>query len=323
MIGVILAGGIGRRLWPYSRETWPKFLLRIHHKKTLLQNTLLRFIPSIKPEHIFIVANYTHQPLIKDDLKELKLKFKTGNILGEPEVRNTAPAVALASQWILKNFGKAVMAIVPADHIIEGKRKFQEKLKQAEKVAKEGYLVTFGITPERPATGYGYIERDEKCKVKSGKSKVYKVKKFVEKPDVKRARAFLKSGKYLWNSGIFVVRADVVMEEIKRYMPGLYSRMSRWDGRDRLYLEKAYKRMKAESIDRGVVEKSEKVAVIPLQLKWKDLGDWEEVAREFPSDRTGNFLRGRVVNINSRNITVLGARRLIGTIDLELSLIHI
>ncbi len=310
---VILAGGIGSRFWPLSRETTPKQLLKVVGDESLLKSTIKRLSPVVKPANISIVTNARQAEIIKLHLAGTKRTQSPWYII-EPMGRNTAPAIGLAAVELMKRDPEAVMAVLPADHLIEDGRAFRTILSKAVSVAEDGLLVTFGIKPTSPETAYGYIKSARTFKRKNGLM-VRKVERFVEKPDIRRARAFLRQGGYYWNSGIFLWKASRILEEFKRHMPDLYELlMAIREGMD---IEEAYGRMPSVSIDHGVLEKTKDVVVIPVDFPWSDLGSWNSFADVLERDSNGNIIKGRAVDIGSRNSIIMGCDRVVATIGLK------
>ncbi|MBI5643845.1 MAG: mannose-1-phosphate guanylyltransferase/mannose-6-phosphate isomerase [Deltaproteobacteria bacterium] len=325
--GVILAGGVGARFWPLSRATSPKQLLRIAGEESLLKATIKRLRPLVPLEKISIVTNSTQAETIMTHLAAgvgARDKKKSRRpisrpcrpeIIAEPVGRNTAPAIGLAALTLLKKDPEAVMAVLPSDHLIGNGRTFLETLRAAERVAREGRLVTFGIVPTRPETGYGYIKAAKGAFKNVGKIKVRRVERFVEKPALKKAKKYLAQDGYYWNSGIFVWKAKTILEEIRLHLPGLYGNLlSMRRGAD---VKDVYKKIRPVSIDRGVLEKTSNIAVIEARFPWSDMGSLPSLGEVFPPDRDGNVIKGRVVDIGSRNSLIIGSDRVVATIGLK------
>jgi mannose-1-phosphate guanylyltransferase/mannose-6-phosphate isomerase len=234
-----------------------------------------------------------------------------GNILLEPEPKNTAPAVGLGALHMAKAERGCIMAVLPSDHVIRNVGRFHAALKKAGKLARDGWLVVFGIRPARPETGYGYIKQA----VSLGDG-AFEVRRFVEKPDRETAGRYLESGDYLWNSGMFVWKAETVLGEIRKQMPGLYKGLGRIrDAMGRMVEE--FARLEPVSIDYGVMEKASKVAVLPVDFGWSDLGSWDAVGEVIPPDADGNVTVGRVVSMGCRDTTVFADNRLVATVGLS------
>jgi mannose-1-phosphate guanylyltransferase/mannose-6-phosphate isomerase len=317
LYGVILAGGIGSRFWPLSRETTPKQLLRVVGEESLLKKTLARITPLIPLERTFIVTNPAQAETIRLHLGYGKKPARPGYVI-EPVGRNTAPAIGLAAVELVKRDPQAVMAVLPADHLIGNAQAFRRALKAAFKVAGEDHLVTFGIPPAGPETGYGYIKAGATLRgsiKKYGGFRVRPVKRFVEKPDIRRARKYLKEGGYYWNSGIFVWKAQRILDEFKRHLPRVYKRlMDIKQGSDPAL---AFRAMEAISIDHGVLEKTGNVMVIEAGFAWSDMGSWSSLKEVFRADRRGNIMKGRVIDIGSTDSVLLASGRLVATIGLN------
>lgn len=310
----ILAGGIGSRFWPLSRETAPKQVLKVAGDESLLRATIRRLEPLMPHECVNIVTSAAQAEIIRTHLAYDGIAALPGYII-EPFGRNTAPAIALAAFRIQEKDPDAIMAVLPADHIIGDGKSFVKTLKAAVSVAQDDRLVTLGIAPTSPETGYGYIKAHGKPLNKVNGFEVMRVDSFVEKPDMRRAKQYLKDGGYYWNSGIFAWKASVILAEIEKHLPGIRA------GLDALRrgapIEDAYKGMEAISIDHGVLEKAKDMVVIPTAFDWSDVGSWRSMSDVLPSDERGNVIRGRVVEIGSRNSIIFGCERLVAAIGLE------
>ncbi len=308
---VIMAGGSGTRLWPWSRRARPKQFLRFNSPYTLLQETYRRVLPLTSPERVLVVTNRRFVNEVQEQLPELPPE----NVLGEPEGRNTAPAIGWAAVVLHRRDPNAVMAALPADHIIARVERFRRVLRAAVAVAQEGYIVTLGITPTHPATGYGYIEQGDVLTEREGFT-VYRLLRFTEKPDRTTAEAFLKAGRYVWNSGMFIWRVDRVLREIQQQMPDLYAGLERlgavWGTPAAPEtLAEVWPTLPKESVDYGIMEHVTDAAVIPADIGWNDVGSWEAVYQEYPKDASGNAVSGEVLMIDAEDNLVLGERRLV------------
>lgn len=324
---VILAGGGGTRLWPLSRAHYPKQFLKLLGEHTLLQQTVLRPGALIPPERFWIVTGKEQEFIVRSQLAALP-EFGTdaGQILVEPVGRNTAAAIGLAAVHLLRHDPEAVMAVMPADHWIARPNVFVALLEQAAQLAQDGVLVTLGIIPDRPETGYGYIRRGAQVfgsPSTSGEGVVaYRVERFVEKPTVQKAREYLDSGTYYWNGGIFLWQASTILAEIAAHMPALAQGLreitqSLAGNASAQTLEAVYHRLESVSIDYGVLEKSSRIVVLPADIGWSDLGEWTTIHRLFPRDERGNSLGKNVIDIESENSFVYGSGRTIATIGLK------
>lgn len=289
---VVMAGGVGSRFWPRSKKALPKQLIKIFGDHTMIQATVNRIDDLIDRKRIFIITNELQAPEVKNQLKDIPEE----NIIVEPFGRNTAAAIGLASVIIKAKDPEAVTIVLPADHIINEEEIFRNTLHNAAMFAYEKKaLVTIGIHPTRPETGYGYIQIDDK-KVQDN---IYKVLTFAEKPNYATAVRFLESGDFLWNSGMFIWRVDTILEEIRTYMPDLYEglleigkHLDKKDFHD--VLVKTYGQMKKISVDYGIMEKSTKVYLTKGFFTWSDVGSWEEVYQLSEKDSNGNAVTGKV-----------------------------
>ena len=292
LFAVIMAGGIGARFWPRSKKQSPKQLLKIVGDSTMIQETVQRINGLVPKENILIVTNEIQKPGIVEQLPDIPIE----NVIIEPFGRNTAACIGLASIIIQQRSPDAITFIMPADHIIKDSDKFLETLKTAAKFSSENQaLVTIGIQPTRPETGYGYIQIDED----SGKDNVYKVLTFAEKPNYATAVNFIKSGDFFWNSGMFIWKIDTILEEIKILMPDLFEglikikeQLNNPDFQN--ILSEVYGHLKSISIDYGIMEKSDKVFLVKGQFSWSDVGSWEAVYELSEKDGDGNVKVGTV-----------------------------
>ncbi len=292
IFAVIMAGGIGSRFWPRSKEKTPKQLLKIFGDKTMIQETVSRLEGLVEKNDIYIITNKVQKLEIQNQLPELPAE----NIIEEPFGRNTAAAIGLASTIISSKYKDAVTIVLPADHMIREKDEFHNTLLTAAKFAydKKG-LVTIGIVPTRPETGYGYIQIDEK----EFSNEIFKVLTFAEKPNYATAVRFLESGDFFWNSGMFIWRVDTILEEIKMYIPELYEGLEnlKKDLNTPNYdktLVNVYGQLRNISIDYGVMEKSKKVFLTKGKFSWSDVGSWEEVYQLSPKNENGVASHGKV-----------------------------
>lgn len=310
MYGIILAGGSGSRLWPLSRELYPKQLLNLNSDKSLLQSTFERLGSCMQKENILSITNTKHTSNVRMQLSELSDNV---HVLSEPVSKNTAPAIALATKFIMqKSNSDPVIIVVPSDHLIENNDKFISTVKKGEKLAQNGYIVTFGIEPNYPETGYGYINTSETLE------KGFKVKEFVEKPDLETAKKYLEAGTYFWNSGIFMFKASTLIEEIEKLAPEIANISKEIDfikSNDIPFI--SFDKMPNISIDYAVMEKSNKIALVKLESDWNDLGSWQSIYDVSKKDKDGNVFAGHVLDEGSKNSFVYASSKLVATIGLE------
>jgi mannose-1-phosphate guanylyltransferase / mannose-6-phosphate isomerase len=318
---VIMAGGSGTRFWPLSRHLFPKQLLRIIGEETLIQQTMRRVLSAASADRVLISSNPAQADSIRVQLSEWKDALKDNFVL-EPEGRNTAPAIGLAALELVRRNRDAIMLVVPADHVVKGQRAFDGAVALAAELAAQDHLVTFGVKPIRPETGYGYIRPNRKVGLgKKGQLRGHPVKQFVEKPNAKKAMQYLKSGEYYWNSGMFIWRAATILDEIRRHQPGLARGLNRIQqlidsGAARTAIDEEYRKLTPISIDTGVMERSSKAAVVPVVFQWSDVGSWGSLDEVAPKNKAGNVIDGRVVDIDSARSIIYGDRRVVATIGL-------
>ncbi len=318
---VIMAGGVGSRLWPKSRERSPKQLLHILGEGTMIQNTIARLQPMIPYENIFVVTSRVQA----DGVKEQVPQIPPGNIIAEPFGRNTAPCVALSAAMLRDRDPEGVMVVLPADHFIQNVGEFQMKLKLACDAAYQmRCLVTMGITPTRPETGFGYIQKGEQPDPENSfyDQGLRPVLTFAEKPDLPTAERFLASGDFLWNSGMFIWRIDSIEEEFKRHLPELFEQVESIHaaiGTDEYQdrLESIYSQMHPISIDYGVMEKAENVYVTQCEFGWSDVGSWDETYRLSRKDANANSIIGDVVTIDTQRSFIRTAGKMVATVGVE------
>ena len=317
---VIMAGGTGTRFWPLSRESSPKQMLKIVGEDTMIRQTIKRLRGFISPGNLFIATNRKQAFDLNLHLEDLKKDNYPFGIIAEPVGKNTAPAIGLAAIRLKKINSNSIMIVLPADHSISNEKAFIDVLKKAVQGAEKGHLVTMGIKPTRPETGYGYIKIKQGARGKG--QGIFKVERFVEKPDVKTAQRYLKTHNYFWNSGIFVWKAAVILNEIKRYMPTLYDGLLKIEKTVGTKKEKetedaVYAKLESVSIDYGILEKSKKVMIIPANIGWSDVGSWTALDDILPHDTKGNIIRGNVIDVESKNSFILGSDRVVATIGLK------
>lgn len=307
---VIMAGGIGSRFWPHSRRARPKQFLSVFGNASLLQNTVARLQGVIPPERCFVVTNRMYVEQTREQLPALPPE----NILGEPISRNTAPCIAYAALRLVASDPDATMVVLPADHVIDDVRTFHQVLQTAiARSAEYGALVTIGIEPTYPATGYGYIQYEPSDDDPSGPRRV---RTFAEKPDVATAERFLDSGDFLWNSGMFVWRADTILDELERHLPDTFEAFRPLadaigtDGEEDA-LVSAFQGARSISIDYGVMERAERVYVVPGRFGWSDVGDWKAVFNLADKDQHGNAIRGLALLRGSARCLVASENRLV------------
>jgi mannose-1-phosphate guanylyltransferase len=314
---VIMAGGKGTRFWPRSRTSTPKQLLDIIGEKTMIQETVERILPVAPKDKIFIVTNREQFNELKAQLPDLP----AGNIIIEPVGKNTAPCICLAATRIQKEDSEAIMAVLPSDHYIGDNNAFLRCLEKAEEAAKSSNsLITIGISPRGPETGYGYIEFAEQYR--SEFNDLFRVISFHEKPDIKKAVEFIKNGNYLWNSGMFVWKASAILNEIQKNLPGIYKNIINvqpfWDT-SKIFdmIDYAYKKIESISIDYGVLEKSKNVLTLKGDFDWNDIGSWSAIYDISNKDNDSNVLRGDVISIGSKNVFVYSPKKLTAVIGLK------
>ena len=315
LFAVIMAGGVGARFWPRSKEKTPKQLLKIFGDKSLIQETIYRLNGFVKKENIFVITNKYQKREIKNQLPEILPQ----NIIDEPFGKNTAAAIGLASIIIRKKCEDAVTITLPADHIIREINEFQSTIKKAVEFAyRSKGLLTIGINPFRPETGYGYIQIDEKHLEDS----IYKVLTFAEKPNYATAIRFIESGDFFWNSGMFIWHVDTILNEIDKYMPELADGLNQINPsidtpKFRSTLTKVYGQLKSISVDYGIMEKSQNVYLIRGNFSWSDVGSWEEVYRLSSKDGDGNVVAGNYYSQNSSDTYVYSPKKFVALIGVD------
>jgi mannose-1-phosphate guanylyltransferase/mannose-6-phosphate isomerase len=318
LIPVILSGGAGTRLWPLSRELHPKQLLALTGDRTMLQETTARLDGLAGLAAPIVVCNEAHRFMVAEQLRQQGVA--PAAIVLEPVGRNTAPAIALAAHAALAAAGQAtdpLLLVLPADHVIRDRQAFHEAVRQAIPAAQQGKLVTFGIVPNLPETGYGYIRRE------SGPGPVHAIARFVEKPDVALAREFLASGDYLWNSGMFLFRARRYLDELQRHAPDVAAACAAAYGAAQRDLDftrigaRLFAACRSDSIDYAVMEKTADAVVVPLDAGWSDVGSWSSLHDALPQDAEGNVMRGDVIAEGTRGCYLYADSRLVATVGLE------
>ncbi|TLU86151.1 MAG: mannose-1-phosphate guanylyltransferase/mannose-6-phosphate isomerase [Chlorobium sp.] len=318
IIPVILSGGSGTRLWPLSRSLYPKQLLALSGEKTMLQDTVLRLDAVEGTGPVYCICNESHRFLVAEQLREIKAE--TGGIVLEPFGRNTAPAAAVAAMLVEKAYPGAVMLILPADHVILDSGAFGAAVAAGKTAAEEGRLVTFGIVPLSPETGYGYVRVSAKEKDEHG---VYPVIRFVEKPDREKAEEYLASGDYYWNSGMFLFKAEAYLDELGRQNPAMIdacreSLDKAAEDLDFLRLDPAsFQSCPSDSIDYAVMEKTAKAALVPLDAGWNDVGAWSSLWDVHERDEEGNVKKGDVLVHDVRDSYIQATSRLVTAVGLE------
>jgi len=301
---LVLVGGKGERLWPLSRKDYPKQFLKIDGK-SFFQKTMERCLKFTEPENIFISTSRDYFFHVKKDLE--KFDIKEENIIIEPIPRNTAPAIFICARWLrdLLNLDeKETLFVCPADHFIKEEHKFAEVMKKVSNTTSD-YIVTFGINPRSPETGYGYLKKGRRIK------NVYQVEKFTEKPSEEEAEQYLKQGNYLWNSGMFAFTIKTIIEAFKAYAPDIYESLRSVDLRDTNLLEEVLKKVPSISIDYAIMEKADNVVTIPLDIGWSDIGSWQAFYELYEKDKEGNATIGDVLTYDVKDSLIIGQKRLI------------
>ncbi len=313
---LIMAGGRGERFWPRSRKNLPKqFLSLTDDGKTMIQLTVERILPLVKMEDIYIATNKNYRELVRSQLPGIPEE----NILCEPVGRNTAPCIGLGAAHIGKKYENALMLVLPSDHLIKFNNMFLSSLREACRVAMEDdNLVTLGITPTYPETGYGYIKFNPQ-KTLGG---AYQVERFVEKPTLEVAKEYLETEEYLWNSGMFIWKLSSIWKNMEKYMPETYAGLQRIGAaigtpEEEAVLEQEFAALPSVSIDYGIMEKAQHIYTIPGTLGWDDVGSWLAVERIKKTNEDGNVVNGNVITIDTHNCIVQGTNKLIAAVGLR------
>lgn len=310
MYGIILAGGSGSRLWPLSRELCPKQLLKLDGENSLLQSTFKRLCRFIDPENIISITNIKHANDVKFQLSKV---CGDSVVLSEPIAKNTAPAIAASIEYFkqMKDENEVVI-IVPSDHLIKDLEKFENTVKTGLKAAEEGKIVTFGIQPTYPETGYGYI------KTKSENDGIFDVDCFVEKPDLKTAQKYLLEGNYFWNSGIFMAKVSTLLKEFAHYQKEIFENLSKLNYKESITIKYGvFEDMPSISFDYAIMEKSNKIVLCKLQSDWSDLGSWQSLYDVTEKDSNGNVLEGNAIVEDVKNSFIYTDKKIVAAIGLE------
>lgn len=306
LCALIMAGGKGTRFWPLSTEKKPKQFLNLIGDKTMIQMTVDRIRPIIPIERIFVCTGDSYVDLVKSQLPDIPEK----NIIVEPEGRNTAPCIALSAMIIKKYYNDATMVVLPSDHLIKDEDSFRNILLDGEKYLKENdkAILTLGMTPNRPETGYGYI-KFSKDKTYINNNEVIKVDKFVEKPNLEKALEYLADGSYLWNGGMFIWTVNNILDQIKEFIPKTYNALKNIEQINvnelQGYINENYGKTDSISVDYAILEKSNEIYVIPSDFGWDDVGSWEALDRYREKDDNGNIFIGKINSIDSNNNLII------------------
>lgn len=317
---VILAGGSGTRFWPLSRETCPKQLLQIVGDDTLLRQTIKRIEGFIPYENIWIITTEDKAEAIRFHLEPLGPLAQRIQFVREPFSKNTAPAIGLAAIYLNQISPDSIMVVMPSDHTIPNPGKFLDDLRKAILGAEKDYLVTFGIKPNRPETGYGYIKT--KSSPKPQEAGLLRVENFIEKPDLEMAKKYFSENGYFWNSGIFVWKVSKILSEIQTHLPSLYKTLKKIESisinpNNPNELDDLYLTLDPISIDYGIMERCQDILMLPATFDWSDLGSWTALDEFMEKDEHGNIIKGNVVDLGSRNSTILSGERLVATMGLN------
>ena len=313
---LIMAGGRGERFWPYSRQNRPKqFISLTPDGRTLLQLTAQRILPLVNMEDIYIATHADYKEQVRRQLPDLPEE----NILCEPVGRNTAPCIGLGAVHIARKHKDAMMIVLPSDHLVKYVPIFRDTLSEACAIAAKGdNLVTLGITPDYPETGYGYIKFNSDV----SQGRAFSVDRFAEKPDLETAKQYLRSAEYLWNSGMFIWKASSILARFEQLMPEMYAGLMRIrasiGGEDEAKtLAKEFGELQSVSIDYGIMEKASNIFVLPSSFGWDDMGSWLAIERIHSTNEFGNAVKGNFVTISTQNCILQGGEKLIATVGLK------
>ena len=313
--GVIMAGGGGTRFWPLSRQEEPKQLLNLSGNDLMINETIDRIATVADKNDIFVVTNVTQVPKMKAATAS---RLQENHILAEPSARNTSACIGYAAMEIVKKYGDGIMCISPADHFIKNTAEFKRVLTEAVEVAeKEDKLITVGIQPTYPATGYGYIKFD-----KAEESVAKTVIEFKEKPDLETAKSYLANGEYAWNSGMFIWKASTILKKFEELLPDVYACIVKIGEamntpEEAQVIADVYPTIPSISVDYGIMEKSDDVLVISGDFGWNDVGSWENMDVIYDEDENGNIIVGNQINIDTKNTISYAKERLITTVGVE------
>jgi len=318
IIPVILAGGSGTRLWPLSRQLYPKQLINIYNEHTMLQNTVLRLEGIEKLGSPIVVCNEEHRFMTAEQLREIEIDPYA--IILEPVGRNTAPAIALAALKAIRNNNDPILLVLPADHVIEKIKEFHLAVEAGCEYAEKKDLITFGIIPDSPETGYGYIKKGELLEQGTGASKI---ERFVEKPDLDTAKEYIESGSYCWNSGMFMFKASAILDELENHAPKILEACKKVIAAGVQDLDffrlglKEFKEIPSDSIDYAVMEKTQKGVVVPFNADWNDLGSFDALWQAGRKDESLNVIKGDVLTQDVKESYISSESRLITAVGIE------
>ena len=315
---VIMCGGSGSRFWPISRKMYPKQFLNTVGEKTMIQLTIDRIGRFIPLENIYMVTNKSYVKTIKEQVPQMLKE----NLIIEPQIKETAACIGYSAVKLLKKDPEAVMIVLPSDHYIEDEARFIETLKQGIEIAgSDNCLVTMGIKPSRAETAYGYIETGKRID-RPWEIPTYKIKRFTEKPNREKAQEFIDKGTYLWNSGMFIWKAAVLLKQYKKFLPEMYQSLKRMSDHignpeETRIVEEEYDKIDGISIDYGILEKTWDVYVMESSFFWDDIGNWTALERYMHKDENGNSVKGEHTVLDSRNCILYGNKRLIAALGVE------
>jgi len=315
---VIMAGGIGTRFWPLSQKNKPKQFLPITSEKTMIEETVSRLLPKVPASHIFTIANFEQTQTLKKLLPSLSEK----NFLVEPQGKNTAPSLLLATAIIFRQNPQAIIAALPADHLIKNPSLFLKKLEAGALAAeKKDCLITFGIPPAFPSTGFGYIQFTHDDSIHISNETFYLVQQFKEKPDLHQAKVFLKKGNYFWNSGMFLWKAEAFVKKVQKYSPSLFSYwkqiLKSLENNDKHQIRSIFEEIPSISIDYALMEKAEGVLMCKGDFEWSDVGTWSSLVEIWPRDQKGIASRGNNIVIDSKNCLVYNPEKLTALVGVK------